>query len=289
MKKLLIIASAAAILLSACGQKPKTDEEAAQAMQTATTTELQTAITDRDSLLSLVNDISVGMDQIKRLENILAVSNSSTGETSSQRAQIRADIAAIQQTLEQRRQQLADLEAKLNKSNLTNSSLRKTIETLRGQIDSQAAEIETLRTSLDEANTKIGRLGTQVDSLVSTVDTVTSQRDAAQLQSVELANELNTCYYVIASSKELKEHRILETGFLRKAKLLKGDFDQSFFSVGDKRTLTTLPLHSRKAKVLTNQPKGSYDIVDIDGQKTLRILNADAFWSMSNYLVIQID
>lgn len=289
MKKLLLLAIAACSLLTACDNKAKSDAESAKALQEATTQELQVAITDRDSLLNLVNDISSGMDQIKRLENILSVANSSNGETASQRAQIRADIAAIQQTLEQRRQQLADLEAKLNKSSLSNSNLRKTIETLRSQIDSQSAEIETLRRSLDEANVQIGTLNSKVDSLNVTVDTITNQRDAAQLQSVELANELNTCYYVAASSKELKQHKILETGFLRKAKLLKGDFDQAFFTKADKRTLTTIDLHSKKAQVLTNQPADSYQIVDNNGQKTLRIVKPEAFWSLTNYLVIKID
>ena len=289
MKKLFIIAVAGVSILSACGTKEKTDAEAQQALQEANAEQLRGAVADRDSLLSLVNDISAGMDQIKRLENILSVSNAAAGETSSQRAQIRADIAAIQQTLEQRREQLAALEARLNKSNLTNSNLRKTIETLRSQIDSQAAEIETLRSNLDEAQARIGSLNQAVDSLNQTVDTISSQRDAARQESTELANELNICYYVAASSKELKEHNILQTGFLRKAKLLKGNFDQTFFVTADKRQLRIINLHSKKAKVLTNQPEGSYQIVEQNGQKVLQIVNPDAFWSLSNYLVVQID
>jgi len=289
MKKLILLAIAATTMLTSCDNKAKTDAEATKALQEATAQELQIAVSDRDSLLSLVNDISAGMDQIKRLENILSVSNSSNGETTSQREQIRADIATIQKTLEQRRQQLSDLEAKLNKSSLTNSNLRKTIETLRNQIDTQSAEIETLRTSLDEANAQIGTLNTKVDSLNVTVDTITNQRDAAQLHSVELANELNTCYYVAASSKELKQHKILESGFLRKTKIMKGDYDQSFFIKADKRNLTTINLHSKKAEVLTNQPAGSYEIIENNGQKILRILDAESFWSLSNYLVIKID
>ena len=289
MKKLFIMALAAAAVLSSCDNKAKEEAAAQQAaLQAASKQELQVAVADRDSLLSLVNDISAGMDQIKRLENILSVSNSS-GESASQRAQIRSDIAAIQATLEQRREQLAQLEEKLNKSNLNNANLRKTIETLRGQIDSQSAEIETPRANLDEAKAKIGTLNQAVDSLNTTVTTVTTERDAAQQESTELNNELNTCYYVAASSKELKEHKILETGFLRKSKLLKGNFDQSFFTTADKRTLTVLNLHSKKAKVLTNQPAGSYEIIDNNGQKALRILNPDSFWALSNYLVIEID
>ena len=104
-----------------------------------------------------------------------------------------------------------------------------------------------------------------------------------------MANELNICYYVAASKRELKDHKILETGFLRKAKLLKGDFDQSFFVTADKRTLSVIALHSDNAKVLTTQPAGSYKIVDENGQKVLHILDSAKFWILSNYLVIQVD
>lgn len=287
MKKTLFVVTAVALAAVACNNTNKEDEQAAQAMQDATKVELQGAIADRDSLLGLVNQISADMDQIKRLENILSLP--SDGENPNRRADIRADISALQQTLEQRRVRLAELEEKLNKSNLTNSGLRKTIETLRMQIDSQSAEIETLRQSLEEAHANIGRLNQSVDSLSATVDTVTTERDAARLQSVELTNELNTCYYVIASNKELKAHNIVESGFLRKTKLLKGDFDQSYFTVADKRDLKSLPLHSSKCKVLTNQPQNSYEIVDVNGQKVLRVLNPTAFWSLTNYLVVEID
>lgn len=289
MKKLLVLALAAASILSACDNKAKEDAAAQQAaLQAASKQELQVAVADRDSLLSLVNDISAGMEQIKRLENILSVSNTSE-ESASQRAQISADIAAIQATLQQRREQLAQLEKKLNQSNLTNANLKKTVENLRAQIDTQSAEIETLRANLDEAKEQIGTLNETVDSLNTTVSDVASQRDAAQRESTELTNELNVCYYVAASSKELKEHKILETGFLRKSKLLKGNFDQKFFTTADKRTLTVLNLHSKKAKVLTNHPSETYEIIDNNGQKALRILNPDSFWSLSNYLVVEIN
>ncbi len=289
MKRLLVLALSTAVLLGACNKKSDDGLQQEQALQEASKQELATAVAERDQLLSLVNEISSGMDQIKRLENILTVTNGMKGETASQRAQIQADIAAVQQTLQQRREQLADLEAKLNKSNINNANLKKTIETLRGQIDSQSAEIESLRANLSEANRQIGELNTAVDSLNTTVTAVTSERDAAQQESDALTNELNTCYYVIASKKELKDHKIIETGFLRKTKLMKNDFDQSFFVTADKRTLTTLPLHSKTAEVLTNQPDNSYNIAEQGGQKVLHITNPDLFWSLSNYLVIKID
>ncbi len=229
------------------------------------------------------------MDQIKQLENILTVTNNMPGETKGQREQIQSDIAAIQKALQERRLKLAELEKKLDSSNLTNNNLRKTIASLRNQIDGQAKEIETLKSNLGEANERIGQLDAAVDSLNTTVSDVANERDLAQQESIELANELNTCYYVIATKSELKDHKIIETGFLRKTKLMKGDFDQNFFTTADKRVLTSIALHSNKAEVLTNQPKASYNIEDNNGQKILKITNPDLFWSLGNYLVIKID
>ena len=289
MKKKLLFGLVALLGLAACNSGKSEEEMAEQARADATKQELETAVADRDQLLSLVNEINTGMEQIKQLENILTVSNNIPGETTGQREQIQSDIAAIQKALQERRLKLAELEKKLDSSNFTNNNLRKTIASLRGQIDSQAKEIETLKSNLGEANERIGQLDAAVDSLNTTVNDVANERDLAQQESIELANELNTCYYVIATKSELKDHKIIETGFLRKTKLMKGDFDQNFFTTADKRVLTSIALHSNKAEVLTNQPKNSYSIEDNNCQKILKITNPDLFWSLGNSLVIKID
>ncbi len=288
MKQFITLGLIVAVGLTACdsGKSKKAEEEV---LAQATREELATAVADRDQLLSLVNEINQGMDQIKQLENILTVSNNIPGETTTQREQIQSDIAAIQKALQDRREKLAELENKLANSNQNNNTLRKTITSLRAQIDSQTAEIASLRDNLGQAKQRIGQLDAVVDSLNTTVSSVTDERNIAQEESVNLANELNTCYYAIGSKAELKDRHIIETGFLRKTKLLKGDFDQTFFTTADKRTLSRIALHSKKAEIMTNQPEGSYVIDDDNGQKILVITNPDAFWSLSNYLVIKID
>lgn len=285
MKKVLVSALVAAAVFSACTDKKAQQEQ--QELDEATRAELVAAVNDRDQLIELVSQISEDMEQIKELENILSAPGVS--ETPNKRDQIHADIVAIQQTLTQRRQKLAELEAKLAKSSQSNSNLKKTITSLRAQIDSQTVEIENLRASLGLAKERIETLDSAVDSLSSTVSTVVAQRDSTELQNEALANELNICYFAIGTKSELKDRKIIETGFLRKTKLMKGDFDKDFFTVGDKRNLTTIELHSNKAEVLTNQPAGSYIIEEAAGQKVLRITNPVAFWSLSNYLVIKID
>lgn len=253
-------------------------------------------VATQDTLLSLVNDLTDGMNQIKQLENIISTPGSLNGESASQKEQIKNDMVAIKQALEQRRQRLDELEKKLASSGAENSKLLKTIASLKQQLATQEQELVDLRDKLASANIQIKELGetvsnlnTAVDSLNTSVATEKREREIAQEESVALSRELNTCYYAIGSKGELKKNKIIETGFLRKTKLMKGDFDQSYFTTADKRSLTSIPLNSKKAKVLTNQPAGSYTITDVNGMKVLNITNPEKFWSLSNYLVIQVD
>lgn len=249
--------------------------------------ELATALNERDQLLSLVKEVSAGLNEIKQLENIMTVAAGQPTENPGQKSQILADIASLKAKVQQRKERLNELENQLQTSTINNKELHETIEALRTQIDSQMEEIESLRQQLTAANEHIGELNDAVDSLNSTVTTVTGELNAAQEASVKLANELNTCFYVIATRAELEKHNIIESGFLRKTKLMKGDFDKGFFVISDKRTLSTLPLNASKVKILSNHPGSSYEIIEENGQKLLKITDPEQFWSLSNYLVIQ--
>lgn len=289
MKCIKTFAVAAIVVMltaSGCSKTPQVSEDNAEALKEATKEELEQAVSDRDELLSLVNDISDGLNQIKTLEGIVAVGKA---ETPNQKQQIRQDIASIQEALEQRKQRLEELEKKLSSSKMYTNKLQSTITSLKNQIEEQRKEIERLTGELASANERIGVLGNQVDSLTTTVAGVTDQRDEARRQATDLTNELNFCYYAIGSDKELKEHNIVQGGgFLRKSKLMEGEFDQAFFTKSDKRSLSRIPLYAKKAEVLTKQPKDSYVIEDENGSKVLRITNAEKFWKTTNYLVVKV-
>lgn len=250
---------------------------------------LQQVIADQDSLLSLINELGDGMQQIKMMENILSSENIQS-ETPDRREKIRQDMADIQRTLNERRQRLAELEARLNKSNSNNAHLRQAISSLKAQIATQVTTIESLRKDLAAANIYIDQLTQNVDSLNTEVANTLEEKSEVEQKNVELTNQLNICYYVIGSKSELKEHSIIETGFLKKTKIMPDDFQKNYFTTADQRTLRSIPLHSKKAKILTAQPVGSYEIVNgSDGMKILNITNPEAFWSTYKYLVIQID
>ena len=294
MKKLAICATAAIAMLTACNNDKLKHSEAENAELKG---DLQETLATQDSLFALLNDISDGMNQIKDLEKIVTTPGDLSAESQSRKDQIRQDMMSIQQALQERRQRLEQLENKLRRMGGENATLNKTVQTLKNQIAEQQNEIATLTNKLAEANIQIEQLGKKIKNLNTAVDSLNTglaneknERANAELAATTATNELNECFYAIGSKSELKKQKIIESGFLRKTKIMKGDFEQNYFTTGDKRTLTTIPLHSKKANVLTGQPKDSYTIdTTSDGQKILRITNPSKFWQLTNYLVIQID
>lgn len=291
MKKTIVVLSAVALALTACENKKQQQEiENAQALAAATHEELVQAVNERDQLLDIINEITSTTEDIKQMEGIVAI-NKTDGEGAASSAQIESNISAIKATLEDRRKRLNELEESLKKSKTSNSKLLAAIEGLKKQVADQTVEIDDLRKKLSMADEQIAALGGKVDSLSTTVADVTTQRDSMQNVANEQELLANACYYAIGSKDELKANDIIEGGgFLKKQKLTLADANKAFFTQADKRTLKEIPLHTSKAKLVTSfQPKDSYQIVDVNGQKVLRIVNPAAFWSASNYLVIQID
>lgn len=297
MRKLILFATVAVMaVMAACKSDKKAEENADEVRQNLTQSELQDALATQDSLFALINEVTEGMYQIKQLEKI-ATSPAIASETPTQKEQIKADMVAISMKLRERREKLVQLEAKLTESGIKNENLVKTIETLKRQLADQQTEIETLTNQLAQANIKIDNLNREVTTLNSTVDTLNTnlasekkERQSAELQAENAQNELNTVYYAIGSGSELKAHNITSKKFLGSTKVLKGDFDASYFTRADRRTLKTIPLHSKKnPKILTDQPQGSYEVAtEANGNKVIRILNPDNFWRTTNYLVIQL-
>ncbi len=287
MKKIVFAPLAALIVATGCTSKEKLEKAEQQSAEL--NTELQATLATQDSLFALINEISEGMNQIKDMEHIIATPGLN-GDTQSGRAELRNDMASIRQALQQRRERLAQLEENLKNSNGKNATLMKTIENLKQQISSQESEIAQLNSKLSAAGVEIASLGAKVDSLSSTVTAVTTEREEARQEATQLTDELNTCYFAIGTKKELQDNQIIQTGFLRKTKIMEGDLEKNYFTRAYKRTLVSIPLHSKKAEVMTKQPKDTYEIVEGDqGQKILKILDPARFWELSNFLVVKVD
>lgn len=280
-------------LLPSCHGESKNDRAAQRqdSINAALQDSINTANAEKDSLLQLMNDIADGMEQIKQMEDIVSVNNLSQ-ETPDRKKQLKNDIVAIQQSINRHKARLAELERRLKQSANYNSKMEETISNLKKQLEDQQGIINSLTDQLAAAHIQIKNLNQSVDSLNTVNEAVIKEKEEAVQQSKNLSKEiddLSTCYYVIGSKKELKKNKIIETGFLRKTKILEGDFEKAYFTKADRRTLSEIPTHSKKAELMTNHPKDSYEIVDHGNVKTLHILNPAKFWEKTNFLVIKVD
>lgn len=295
MKRIFYFVALLAVMavMPSCHNRDNGQDEASRldSINVALQDSIATANAEKDSLMELMGDIADGMAQIKELEDIVSVDNLS-GETPDRKKQLRDDIVLIQQSINRHKARLAELEKRLKQSTNFNASMQRSIANLKAQLEDQQKTINGLTEQLAAAHIQIKNLNQSVDSLNTVNKTVTKEKEAAQQESKQLSaqvDNLNICYYVVGSKKELKDNKIIETGFLRKTKILQGDYEMSYFTKADRRTLSEIPLHSKKAEVMTNHPKDSYEIVEHGNVKTLHILNAARFWEKSNFLVVKVD
>lgn len=286
MKKSLMILGIGALLLSSCAgnDQKKIDEDSVKIADL--TSEYEEATNFNDSLMLLMGDIYTGLDSINTQEGLLY--NMGSGDAADRRAEIRRNLSTIKARLAANKQLLASMEAKVKASGNENSVQAKTIAQLRQHIEQQDAKIAQLESDLSKAREEIGNLNTQVAETQEQVKVETAAKEEAQAATVAAENEANKVYYAIGTNKELKNKGLLEKKFLGATKVLKGNFDASYFVTADKRTLKSIPTNSKKVKIWTNMPEGSYRIVgEKDGPKTIEIVNPDKFWSLANHLIIQ--
>ena len=122
MKKMMILALALTGALVACnGNKEQKD-----ALADTTQPDISKVEGQRDSLMNLIGDISQNLLEVNRMENILV--SGDFKDTPDKRQEIIANINALRQELDARKQALEELESKLKSSNGYSAKLQKTIE-----------------------------------------------------------------------------------------------------------------------------------------------------------------
>lgn len=295
MRKIFAAIGVSALLLAtACGHKEAATVDSDSVKIADLTSEYQVATSFNDSLMLLMGDIYSGLDSINMQEGLLYGNG---GDNVDRRAEVRQNLENIRARLNANRNLLNEMEAKLKASNNQNAVLTKTITQLKAHIDQQEKKIAQLeadlsktREELEVAHGQISNLNTQVAETQEQVKAETAAKEEAQQATVAAQNEANKVYYCIGTNKELKQNGLLQKKFLGATKVLQGDINANYLTVGDKRTLTSIPTNAKKVKIWSNMPAGSYEIVgEKNGPKTIKITNPNAFWSRSNILVIQAE
>lgn len=288
MKKILW--AVCTILLVSCGQQ-SAEYKRLQAENDSLRLENTKASSELNDMLATLDDIEAGFQSIRDAENYLSLQQKAGDEmTPGRREQIKENMKLVSETLKKNREQIAELQDKLNKSGNKNKTLQTMIDRLSKELDEKTAMIVSLQEDLAKKNVRIQELDDMVSDLNENVENL-STTNAAQSEKLSAQDKaLHTAYYCFGTAKELKAQNILtKKGLFTKTKVLQDGFNRDYFITIDTREVTEIPLFSSKAKLQSNHPETSYEFTkDEDGNVTLKITNPEAFWSLSKFLVIEV-
>ena len=237
-----------------------------------------------------VNSLSQTIDSINKQENeILSEGDIEKGKPLSKEAMLNS-LKKFKETIDKQKEIIANLEKQLvSKNDEMSAKMLQIVSFYKKQLEEKDATIASLQKDISENKRNITKLKTTVDNLTSTneaqKETIKEQKGIMTRQT----NMINTCYVFMGTKKELKAEGLINTGFLKKTKVDESKFASAKFTKLDMRDCNDILIKSSKPKILTQMPSSSYSLVkNTDGTCYLHIVDPNAFWSISRYLIIQL-
>lgn len=243
-------------------------------------------------LSKFVTTISDGLDSLAQQENIL-LSNKSKDGTMMSREQIRQNLKFFEEMLSRQRSKIQQLQDSVSAKGANNHNIAKLnsiIDFLKMQLEDKENEIKKLKGVLNDQNRSINELRSTLSAMRTRSEKAEKKAETFKTALATQDEIINECYVKIGTKRQLKEAGLLKTGFLKKKKIEYSNIDKSKFVKVDIRKLRSIPLQSNNPKILTPMPSTSSFHFDdnLDGRITLVIDNPTKFWSVSNYLIIQL-
>jgi len=284
----LVVLIAAGIIFYSMFKREQQRQVAMMEDQKYSFTEL---LTQRDSTINdwvlTFDEIEKNLQSIKEKEKIIAMSASDREFSKDRKKQIMEDINYINTLLDQNKKKIASLNEQLKKSGGTIKGLQNKIADLEAAMKQSEIEISDLKTALTEKNFKIEQLNGRVTDMQVAIE----QKDQTISNQT---TEMNKAFITAGTFKSLKAKGLVskEGGFLGlgKNKSLKENFPDSLFSQIDITVTKTIPVNSKNAKLLTEHPTGSYEMIHEDKDKIayIEITDPNQFWKISKYAVVEV-
>lgn len=243
-----------------------------------------------DELNGVLATIATGLDSIAVQENILFTNKGRDGVMLN-RQQIAANLKGMADILARQRAKIKMLQDSLanKKSSQGVERLQKVVEFLNQQLAEKDQVIQSLRADLNNSKKDITQLRASLSDMRTKANNA-EQKTKVLTKALSKQDEvINECYVKIGTKKQLSAAGLLKGGFLQK-KVNYEDVDKSKFNAVDIRKFREIPLHSSNPRILTPQPSNrSFHFEESgDGNCTLVITNPTLFWSVSNFLIIQL-
>lgn len=265
-------------VIAACQGDPKSTPQYQQLAEDADRARAEVA--ERDSTINMlfgtINRISENLQTIRAKQGQLG-QPSEGAEKATVEQRIMDDLSTIDGLMSENRELIARLRKQAKASAASITELERTIAGLEASISEKDMEIGSLKEQLASTNSSLATL-------------IEMYRDKSQLSEMQRM-DLNTAYYAVGTNKELRANGVLTkegglAGLGAVSKLNTVNLPKDYFTRIDITRTLEIPLAAKKAKLATTHPDGSYRF---DGGDKLVITDANAFWSISKYLVVVVE
>jgi len=289
MKTFFSVLILSALVLSSCNFK-SSDYKALQEQNDSLMRAKQQMQDEIDEYFSAMNQIEQNIEKIKETQGILQTQPESDELTEDTRTKINEDLLYLNEMLLTNKDELARLKTKLKKSSIKSEELERSIARLTKALEEQSSKVAILQAELAAKDSLIADLGTTVSNMGKDIDGLKSDNETKQSKLNEQEETIHTAWYVFGTRKELKDQKIITSdGIFSPKRILQSDFNKNYFVRIDARKTKSIPLYSTRAKILTSHPKSSYTLEKENDNFVLLITDTNGFWSVSKYLVIEVE
>lgn len=288
MKKIIVLGIGASMFfLGSCvesSQKYKDLQARADSLNHITLAQTQ----EMESMFADINDITAGMQSLRDAEHLLtleAEKEKKAGTKSKQQlTQLKNDVQAIKEAIAGYKSQIAKLEGK-NKSQ--SAEFKKMIANLNAELGLRSEKITEITNQLAAANKELAVKLEEVKQLTQNVDSLDKETKGQKMVIAEQDQTLHLANYLIGSRKALKEAEVISRQGIFCPPIVSSQAQKADFVNIDIRETKSIPVNSKKAKVLSSHPVDSYTLESgEDGNLILKISDENAFWKQTKYLVV---
>lgn len=288
-KIIILIVGACVFSLTGCVEKSQ-KYKALQARVDSLNMVSTAQQTEMDEVFAGLNDISAGMQSLREAENLLSVQadqeKKAGTKSKKQLEQLKRDVAAISDAIATYKEQIAKLEGK-NKSQ--SAEFKKLIANLNAELEQRNQKITEITKELADKNQLLVAKGEEINSLNQNVEAL-SKETAGQKETIAKQDEaIHLANYLVGSRKELKEADVISRQGLFCPPIVSSQAQKANFVNIDIREQKSIPLNSKKAKILSAHPADSYLLEEGEGGVlTLKIKDENSFWKQTRYLVVMV-
>jgi len=277
------------ILFTSCG-KQSSDYKSLKAQNDSLLNAKLKLQEEVDGYFSAMNQIEQNIEKIKSTENIISIQPVGKELSDDVRTKINEDMTYLNDMILANKAELERLKSKIKRSTFKSSQLEHTILRLTKSLEEETSKVALLQVELAEKDSLIIKLDTKVSEMGKNIEVLSTDNTTKDTKIKEQDETIHTAWYVFGTLSELKQQKIITSdGILSAKKVLQRDFNKNYFVRIDARNTKSIPLYSSHAKILTSHPKSSYTLEKENGNFVLLIIDTDDFWSISKYLVIEVE